>query len=164
MTTRQSLTADAFQVFSDEPQLQRLLMGVSPRGRQFVLNMDDAAGIGPTAEEGKFISAAWIRAQSQLLLYGERKGGGVLVCAGDPWGWLRCYATEGALANEEIRQEHFPFDRCSLPFRLVSPATMSSEELEAVTERWLNIGKTCAHWSSVTVPVDGGDASLPRLE
>jgi len=160
MTTRQSLTADAFQVFSDEPQLQRLLMGVSPRGRQFVLNMDDAAGIGPTAEEGKLISAAWIRAQSQLLLYGERREGGILVCAGDPWGWLRCYAAPDALPDGDIRQEHFPFDRCSLPFRLASPATMGSDELESITERWLNIGKTCARWSSVGIPIDGGDARL----
>lgn len=161
MTTRQQLAALTLNWFADEPKLERSLMGISPRGRQFVLDMGDpAAQIGPTEGEAGLISAGWIRAQSQLLLYAERRNGGVFVAAGDPWGWLRAYAEIQNGRVTALKQDAYPANQCTLPFRLVSPVSMNALEMEALTERWLAIGKSCAQWSDTGIPRDGGEQAI----
>lgn len=161
MTTRQQLTALALNDFRRAPALNRIMLGVSPRGRQFILDLDNpSALIGPTARETKLISAGWLRAQSQLLLYAERRDETIFVAAGDPWGWLRCSVTINEQHQPDVEQENFSPNRCTLPFKLVSPFSIPAEELEALTERWLRIGKTCVQWSSVGIPADGGDESV----
>lgn len=158
MTTRQELAELALNWFVDAPELNRSLMGVSPRGRRFVLDMDDPrAQIGPTEDEAGLISAGWLRAQSQLLLYAERRGGGVFVAAGDPWGWLGAYADIRDGSIDTLKQDSFPANQCTLPFRLVSPLSLAAAEMEALTERWLRIGKSCVQWSDTGIPRDGGE-------
>ncbi len=161
MTTRQELAGVAIDCFRDDPALERVLMGVSPRGRRFVLDMNTPqAQIGPCADEGQLISAGWLRAQSQLLLYAERRESGIFVAAGDPWGWLRALIDTEKEPCEVRKQDNFPANQCTLPFRLVSPASMDADELEAVTERWLAIGKSCARWSDTGIPRDGGNRPI----